>query len=133
MKVSFKGLALGTVIAGAAGYLAGLLTAPKSGKDTRGDIRHAANNTITHAEKQLKRAHTELSDLLDEAKDRGGKARGRARAQYDDVTDQAASARQKIREIISAIHEGDADNKDLKKALADAQKATKHLRDYLKK
>ncbi|MEO7364397.1 MAG: YtxH domain-containing protein [Candidatus Saccharimonadales bacterium] len=44
-----KKLAIGAAIAGAAGYLAGVLTAPKSGKATRDDIKDATQRGISEA------------------------------------------------------------------------------------
>jgi gas vesicle protein len=41
-----KKIALSAIIAGVAGYGIGLLTAPKSGKDTRKDIKNTAQKTI---------------------------------------------------------------------------------------
>jgi hypothetical protein len=35
--------------------------------------------------------------------------------------------------MLSALHEGSAEDKDLKKAIKDANNALEHLRDYLKK
>lgn len=133
MNKGFKRLAIGTLIAGAAGYVAGLLTAPKSGRETRDDIKHAADNTISETEKQLKKLHTELSGLIDEAKTRGESMRGRAKDELDDLTDMAYDAKQKARELLSAIHEGETSNRDLQKAMKEASKAVKHLRSFLKK
>ena len=133
MRVSFRKLAIGTLVAGAAGYVAGILTAPKSGKETRKDLKDVADARMADAEKQLKKLHTELTDLIGQAKDSSNKARGKAKDQAQDLADKAGVAKQKVRELISAIHEGEADNKDLQRAMDDAQKAIKHLRDYLKK
>jgi gas vesicle protein len=133
MANRFKIFAIGTMVAGAAGYVAGLLTAPKSGKATRDDIKNATDHTIAQTEKQLKKLHTELNDLLGEAKKRGQTGKGKAKAEYEEVTEMAASAKQKAREILSAIHEGDAENKELHKAITDASKAIKHLKAFLKK
>ena len=133
MNKLFKSLALGTLIAGAAGYVAGLLTAPKSGRATREDIKNAADNTISEAERQLKKAHTELNELLTEAKKRGADLQGKAKTEYEDVTVKATTAKQKAREILSAVHEGSADDKELQKAMNDASKALKHLKTFLKK
>lgn len=133
MNKAFKRLAIGTAIAGAAGYIAGILTAPKSGKETRKDIKDTADKTISNAEKQLKKAHTELNELLDEAKKRGRDLQGKGKVQLDDVTEKANTAKEKLREVISAVREGEAEDKELQRALNDAQKALKHLRSYLKK
>src|SRR4051812_23595938 len=74
MAKAFKRFAISTLVAGAAGYLAGILTAPKSGQSTRKDIKDAADNTISEGERQLKKLHTELNDLLGEVKKRGKSA-----------------------------------------------------------
>lgn len=133
MKKAFKQLAIGTLLAGLAGYVAGLLTAPKSGKATRKDIKNAADHTISEAEKHAKQLHTELGELLDDAKVRGSSLKGKGKDELDDLVDKANAAKQKVREILSAIHEGDADDKDLKKALDESTKAIKHLKVFLKK
>ena len=57
MDKRVKKFAIGTVIAAAAGYVAGLLTAPKSGKETREDIKNTAVKTYKVAEKELKELH----------------------------------------------------------------------------
>jgi gas vesicle protein len=53
-----SGLTLGVIIGAAAGIIAGLLTAPKSGKETRQDIKN-------HAE-EMKRTGTEKLDHIEE-------------------------------------------------------------------
>lgn len=133
MNKGFKKLAVGTIIAGAAGYVAGLLTAPKSGRATRADLKNAADTTISEAERQLKTLHTELNELLGEAKKRGQTVQGKAKTELDDAAAMATNAKQKAREILSAIHEGDAENKELQRAMTEASKAVKHLKAYLKK
>lgn len=133
MNKAFKRLAIGTMIAGAAGYVAGLLTAPKSGRATREDIKNATDNTVSETERQLKKLHTELNELLVEAKSRSTKLQGKAMQEYEDVASMAAKSKQKVREIISAVHEGGTDNKELQRVMNDTTKAVKHLKTYLKK
>ena len=128
-----KKLAVGAAVAGAAGYLAGLLTAPKSGKETREDLKQAANLKMTEAEKQLKSLHTELSKTVDEAKAKGADVGGKAQKELKGLVDKAKDTKEKVREVLSAVHEGDASDKDLKKAMSDAKHALEHLKDYLKK
>jgi gas vesicle protein len=132
-KGSMKKVALGAVIAAAAGYLAGILTAPKSGKETRADIKDTAKATVSAAEKELKTLHTELSKLMDEARGRAGELKGVAQENLDKAMVAAKVAKEKARELLSAVHEGDADDKDLKKAIDEANKAVDHLKTYLKK
>lgn len=133
MNKSAKRFAIGTVIAAAAGYVAGILTAPKSGKETRADIKNAAERGMAEAEKQLKKLHTELSDLLKEARSKAAEFKGKAHEDIEKAMSSAMAAKEKAREILSAVHEGDADDKELKKAITEANKAVDHLKAFIKK
>ena len=128
-----KRFAIGAVIAGAAGYVAGMLTAPKSGKETRQDIKDATNKSMNEAEKELKKLHTQLSGALDDAKVNKDKLSGKAQKDLGDLLDKAKDTKEKAREMLSAIHEGSAEDKDLSKAIKDANAAIDHIKEYLKK
>lgn len=58
LKILSKGgkFALGAIIGAAAGVVAGILTAPKSGKETRADIKAKAEELKQDADKALKHA-----------------------------------------------------------------------------
>lgn len=127
-----KKVATGAVIAGLIGFIAGILTAPKSGKETRQDIKNAGLKARKEAEKKLKQLHSELNSLLDDAKKKGNKLSGKAKAEFDKNLDKATEVKEKIRELLSALHEGDADDPELKKALKDAKEAISHLKKYVK-
>ncbi|HSW75292.1 MAG TPA: YtxH domain-containing protein [Candidatus Saccharimonadales bacterium] len=133
MGKTAKRVAMGTVIAAAAGYVAGILTAPKSGRETRENIKTKAAQTKTQAEKQLKQLHTELGKVLDQAREQAETARGKAKVEIDAAMDKTRVVKEKARELLSALHEGDADDKDLRKAIDEANKTIAHLRAYLKK
>jgi len=126
-----KKLALGAALSALVGYLAGILTAPKSGKETRAAIKNKAEETYVAAEKELKKLHTELSDLIDEVGDRVASFRNSK--EVNSALDRGRDARQKAREVLSTLHEGEASDKDLRNAIADANKAIEHLRDFLRK
>lgn len=130
---SFKRFAIGSAIAAAAGYLAGILTAPKSGKETRADVKQTANQNIAQAEKELKKLHTELGKAIDEARVNGDRFSAKAKNELAELVDNAKDTKEKVREVISAIHEGDAEDADLKKAVKQADNSIKHLRKFLKK
>jgi len=130
---NLKKLAIGTGVAAAAGYVAGILTAPKSGKQTRGDIKAAAKQSRLEAEKELKRLHTELDKVMKQAKVRGGKLSAKAQKELNALLEKTKVTKDKTREVISAIHEGDADDQDLKRAIKNAQSSIEHLKEYLKK
>ncbi|MGF7228825.1 MAG: YtxH domain-containing protein [Candidatus Saccharibacteria bacterium] len=133
MGKTAKKFALGTLIAAAAGYIAGILTAPKSGRETREDIKETAVKGKAEVEKQLKRLHTEMTSMIGQAKDQAASLKGKAREDIDGAIKSTQGVKEKARELLSALHEGDADDKDLNKAIADANKAIEHLRTYLKK
>jgi gas vesicle protein len=132
-RENLKKLAIGGTIAAAAGYVAGILTAPKSGKQTRGDIKDAADHGMAEVEKELKKLHTELDKVIKEAKAGGDKLSAKAKKELDEILDKAKDSKEKVREVLSALHEGDADDKDLKKAVTEASDAIAHLKKFLKK
>jgi gas vesicle protein len=130
---TLKRVALGSAIAATAGYVAGLLTAPKSGKATRSDIKDFTSKNMREAEKELKKLHTELDKLINVSKKRGDSLGAKAQKELSNLVSKAKVSKEKTREVISAIHEGDAADKDLQNAVDDAKLAIKHLKDYLKK
>jgi len=129
----FRKMAIGSAIMLGVGYIAGILTAPKSGKDTRKDIKDAAERTMLQAEKELKRLSSELDKIIAEAKVRANKLGAKAQSELTDLIEKAKDTKEKVREMLSAIHEGDAEDQDLKKAIQNANNALEHLREYLQK
>lgn len=125
---SNKKWALGAIFAGIGGYVAGILTAPKSGKETRKDIKDEAVKLKTEAEKSLKQLHTELDKVIAEAKAKTGDAKDVAHK----AVATAETAKTKVREILSGIHAGEADDKDLNAAIKEANKALDNLKKYVK-
>ncbi len=123
-----KKWAVGALLVGVGGYIAGLLTAPKSGKETRQDIKEEAVKLKTEAEKRLKDLHTQLDSLLAEAKLKTNDAKSAA----GKAITAAEAAKEKAKEILSGIHAGEASNKDLDAAIKDAHKALDNLKKYVK-
>jgi len=126
-----KKVGIFAAITAALGFIAGILTAPKSGKETRADIRHKAEDTYAAAEKQLKKLHTELTDVIDEVSDRITSFKNNK--DVSNALDKGRDAKQKAREVLSTLHDGEASDKDLQKAIKDATDAIQHLRDFLRK
>jgi gas vesicle protein len=124
-------LAIGAVLTAVAGYVAGILTAPKSGKETREAIKTKAGDTYAAAEKELKKLHTELTDVIDEVSDRITSFRNSK--EVTGALDKGRDAKQKAREVLSTLHDGEANDKDLQRAIKDATAAIEHLRDFLRK
>ena len=130
---AFKKIAVGAAIAGAAGYVVGVLTAPNEGKKTRQQLKKTADRTMSDAERQLKQLHSELGDLVETAKSSSDDMSGRMQKKFGDAVDNARDAKNKLREVLSAVHEGEASSKDLNRALEDAARAIDHLKQFLKK
>ncbi len=126
-------LVVGTVIAAAAGYVAGVLTAPKSGKETRKDIQNKAIKLRRQAESQLKKTHSELTQLIAKGKQRSKNLNATAKARFVKALAAAQAAKDKARDMLSAIHEGDADDEELKKAVKDVNKALENIKTFLQK
>jgi len=126
-----KAFAIGAALSALAGYVAGVLTAPKSGRETRADIRNRAQAGYAVAEKELKKLHTELTDVLNEVGDRIESFKNRK--DVDEALRKGQHAKQKAREVLSTLHDGEAEDVDLRKAIKDATDAIEHLRNFLKK
>lgn len=132
-KQTTKKFVLGTVIAAAVGYVAGLLTAPKSGKETREDIKDAASSAILASEKQLKVLQKDMDEALGFAKKELAKLSGRAKTNLDEAIEKTQDVKAKVKELIASIHSGEVEDKDLQAAVSEASKVLKHLQSFFEK
>lgn len=125
-------LALGAAVAAGIGYAAGVLTAPKSGKETRKEIQSSALKVKREAEARLKTMHSNLTSLIGKVKHQSVNLGKKAQDELDKALDQANTAKDKAREILSAIHEGEANDSELQAAIDDVKRATDHLKSFVK-
>lgn len=128
-----KTVAAAVIVSVAAGYLAGLLTAPKSGKETRQDIKNAAEKYKLEAEQRLNVLKEELSVLVDDATNKARYFSEKGKKEVSVLVEKAQVAQNKAKEMLSAAKSGQASDKDLDKAITEANSAKKHLLDYMKK
>lgn len=128
-----KKLAIGAAVAGAAGYVAGVLTAPSEGKKTRAQLKRDTKHSVRDYEKQLKQLHSELGGLVHDTRSSTSSMSKGAQKKFTGAVDNARSAKDKLREVLSSVHEGEATDKDLQKALEDARHSLKHLKQFIKK
>lgn len=124
-------LAIGAAIAGVVGYIGGILTAPKSGKQTREDIADKAGDIKEGAEEQLQNAHDELSELLKKAKSKSISLGSKAREEFNEAVVHAKDAQNKASHVLKAVRAGEADDPALNKAVKQAKQAKKNLSKYL--
>lgn len=131
-KHSSRKLAIGAAVGITAGFIAGILTAPKSGKETRKDIKAATNKFTRESEKKLKALHADLSDLLAKGKVQAKKQGANVKSELLKAMHKAEKAQKRVKEVITAIRNGEADHPELDKAVKDAAEAKKHLLQYLR-
>jgi len=132
-KETTKKVVIGSGLAAVAGYIAGLLTAPKSGRDTRDDILDVAEKGKVDLEKEFKAINKELVAVVKDAKKESSKANKKGQAEINKLVEKSLDTKEKLKEVISAIHYGTAEDEDLKRAVKNASNAVEHLKDYLKK
>jgi len=92
-------LAIGAVFGAVAGFVTGVLLAPKSGKETREDIKGAAlktkNNVVDEAEK-----------AKDFAEEKVKQVRNKAENVVDDVTDKATELKNRAEQAVEGAKKG---------------------------
>lgn len=113
------------------GAIAGVLFAPKSGKETRQDIKDAAIKANKEAEKKLKELHSELKEKAALLKDKATTLKGRAKQESDELRSRADDVRGQVSKLISSVREFEADDKDVEKLIDDAKVVLKKMTDKL--
>jgi len=125
-------IAIGSAVAGLAGYLAGILTAPKSGEQTRKDIIDKAEDLKSGAEDQLQDLNDELKVLIKSTKVKTIALGSGARAEFNEAVVRAKDAQNKAAQMLKAAKAGEATDPDLNKAVKQARQAIKNLGKFLK-
>lgn len=126
-------LALTAVVAAGIGYVAGILTAPKSGKETRKDIHDKAVQTKEEIGKKLDELSTELGNTITKGKAKVKQLESGARSELEKAVSNAVIAKDKAKDVLGAFKSGEAEDKDLQNAVKDVHKAIDNLKKYLEK
>ncbi len=124
-----KKFAIGAIIGAIAGLVTGLLTAPKSGKETREDIKEGVAKARVEAEKRLKVLLKELQDKSVDFKKLAAQTTGKASKELAELVGKAETVMARVRETLSGLHDGDADDSEVQKAIKEAEE----LRDKMQK
>ena len=132
-KNVFKKVAAGAAIAGAIGYVAGVLSAPKSGKQTRAELKVKGSKDFELTEDKLKILCTQLGELISAAKDEAGTLSGRNLKRFESALSRAELTRDKLNTFANALKSGSTEDKDLDKAIKEAEKAIAHAKTFLLK
>jgi gas vesicle protein len=125
--------AVTTVVAAGVGYVAGVLTAPKSGKETRRDIHDKAVETKEELAKKLDEVSTDLGEVIEKGKTRVKNLEAGAKTELEKAVNTAVLAKDKARDMVAAVKRGEAEDKDLKKAVKDVHSAIDNLKKYIQK
>ncbi len=125
-------LVVGMFIAGLAGFAAGVLTAPKSGSETRQDIKRTANRVVADLQERIENLREDIDDLIIIATDKSYELKGRAKNQLDDAIEKAKDARTKASTVAKAVKNGEAEEPELNRAIKQLSDAKKNLTKYLK-
>ncbi len=125
-------VALGALVGAAAGFVAGILLAPKSGKATREDLKKGAKDTVKMADKQLKHAHEELSRLVDRAESQMNRMSEVAKREANDALTSARKTRDQAATVLAAVRSGNSNDEDLDMAVKNAHNALESLKKFFK-
>lgn len=135
-KNTTKKVVVGVVAGLFAGYVAGLLTAPKSGRETREDLKVLANKAYNQAEARIKDAYSDLNDLVEIGTEKAHEFSAKSREQFNKLSDQAVTAQIKLKTALGTLRNRGDDaiaDEDLQAAMESAQDAKDHLKDFLSK
>lgn len=124
---------LTALIASITGYVAGILTAPKSGKETRKDIHDKAQKAKIDSEKKLRELYGELTATIKTVEAKARTLKGTAKGELTELLDKAVGVKERTKHVISSVREGDNDDQDLQQASEDIRKAIDHLKSYVDK
>lgn len=81
---------LGTVFGALTGFVAGVLTAPKSGKETREDLKEVAQKTRATAEEKAEEAKVIVTEKAEEFKTKAEEVVADVKEKTSDVANEAA-------------------------------------------
>jgi gas vesicle protein len=125
--------ALGAAVAAGAGYVIGILSAPRSGWRTRQKLAKSASKARIDGEKQLKNLYTEINGLIVQGDKKLKQAKQGANSELKKQVASAKKTKEKIKLLLSALHNGDAEDPDLKVMLVEAKKAKANLAKFFKR
>jgi gas vesicle protein len=123
-----KGGILGALV----GAVAGILFAPKSGKETREDLKQQATKAKSETEKQLKQLFQEVNEQVVHGKTKAQTLSAKAKSELEEVIDAAQPLQAKLKELISNVREGsDIDDSEVESTMDKARSAAESIRKKL--
>jgi gas vesicle protein len=131
MNKDVKNVGIALIAGLAAGYALGVLTAPKSGKETRNDIKDAGSKAYKAAEARLKGSYEDLSDVIAKASKQTKKLGTKGHEELDVLLAAAHDAQGRVKQLIASVRRGDATEEQFEDVVIAAQVAKDELQDFI--
>lgn len=128
-----NGFLIGATIGAIAGVVTGILFAPKSGKETRQDIKDTSKKVYEKLLAESNKLQVELTDLIKKAEARAKEAGTVMSDKAKVLVDQARHTKDALKVLATSVKNGEAEDKDLDKAIKNAKEAKDALAAFLKK
>jgi gas vesicle protein len=133
MNKDVKNVGIALIAGLAAGYTLGVLTAPKSGKETRNDIKEAGTKAYKMAEARLKNTYEDLSDVIASAGEQAKKLNKKGKEELDVLLAAAHDAQGRVKQLITSVRNGDVTEELFDNTVIAAQAAKDELQDFISK
>jgi gas vesicle protein len=131
MKKNSRNIVVGAILVGAASYVAGILTAPKKGKETREDIRHASINLKISLEKSLKQLYADSTKQLERALNINQQLTTRTKQELESLITAVKHARDNIKIYLTSLRDGDIEEEQITLLLSDGRDNTERLKFFV--
>jgi gas vesicle protein len=131
MNKDVKNVGIALIAGLAAGYALGVLTAPKSGKETRSDIKDAGAKAYKIAEARLKNTYEDLSEVIANASEQAKKLNKKGREELDVLLAAAHDAQGRVKQLITSVRRGDVTEEQFDDTVVAAQVAKEELQDFI--
>ena len=128
-----KGLALGAIVGAVVGVITGILFAPKSGKETRQDIKEATSKAAEKLSAEAHKIQEEALELIAKAEVRLKSLKGATLAKVNQHIDEVKHTSENVKSVAKAFKSGKSSDKDLDEAIKQAKAARDALKTFLKK
>lgn len=134
-------LGLGVVIGGLIGFIVGIFSAPKSGKESREDVHKQLKQVKKSTEAKLKDVYKELDAISKQAKLQAKRTEGKALREIEAVSAKADKMKVRLKEAITVVkqdrHHPDETNfedvlNEVKQFIGDMKVRLVDAKDYLK-
>lgn len=103
----------GTIIGAAIGALAGILLAPKSGKETQADIKRKMKGTYEDIQRRLEAMSEEVTGRVDHLKEAAKELKGEAKEESQELIHRAEVLKQDLRVSATNLAESGTQTKDV--------------------